>query len=253
MDLAAIASALGTTDLEGSEGALSPQAALQLARMAELGTVSASLVHELRQPLMAAKALAQLVDGGIGGDAEGDAVLHQRLRSLVGQLEYAERLLAHYGAYGAPVGGPVLMDLNDVLQEVVEMLAHRLRPGAVRLVVDLSSDAVIVRARPVAVRQVVTNLLANALDAVVGLDQPRVRLVSGTEDGNAVIVVEDNGPGVDPAVANRAFDAFVTTKPAGRGTGLGLAISRQLVEQAGGTVELTRDGDITRATVRIPR
>ena len=82
--------------------------------------------------------------------------------------------------------------------------------------------------------QVVVNLLLNALDALEG--RGSVRIGARRDGQRCVLVVEDDGPGIAPAIADRLFEPFTTTKPVGQGTGLGLAVSLALVESMGGTI-----------------
>ena len=98
----------------------------------------------------------------------------------------------------------------------------------------------------------VNNLITNAVEAVADCKQPSIRVVSErTSDGRWELAVIDNGPGIEPEVAERAFESFVTTKEAG--TGLGLAIVKRIVSLHGGRVELRpAPGGGTRASFWIP-
>jgi C4-dicarboxylate-specific signal transduction histidine kinase len=100
--------------------------------------------------------------------------------------------------------------------------------------------------------QVLLNLVLNAADAARGRKDARVELRASRAGDGVVLDVEDNGPGIPPALRARVFEPFYTTKPAGEGTGLGLAICAVLVEQAGGRIEaLERVGGGSGARVRV--
>ena len=90
--------------------------------------------------------------------------------------------------------------------------------------------------------QVLVNFLVNAADASEGKDG-EVTLATYEKDGGAVVIVKDNGSGIDPKDVDRIFDPFFTTKPPGRGTGLGLAIARRTVELHGGRLDLITHPD----------
>ena len=92
--------------------------------------------------------------------------------------------------------------------------------------------------RPGHVQQIVMNLVQNALDALEGREDGWIVLRHAAEDGRAVLMVQDNGPGVPPEVAASIFDPFFTTKPVGKGTGLGLSISHKIAEEHGGRLML---------------
>ena len=102
---------------------------------------------------------------------------------------------------------------------------------------------------PGQLNQVFMNILANAIDILdeysqghtykeMELHRPQIRIRTERQDDRVVIAIADNGPGISPDAQERLFDAFFTTKPAGRGTGLGLSISQQIVEEKhGGSLE----------------
>jgi signal transduction histidine kinase len=99
----------------------------------------------------------------------------------------------------------------------------------------------------------VLNLLGNAADAVEAREGAQVRVRTWREGKKVRIEVADNGPGLDPSVAPRLFQPFVSTKEAGRGTGLGLSICRSIVESHGGSIEAASQADSgARFTVTLP-
>ena len=220
----------------------------QAASMAELGVLTASLLHELRQPLFAIKAHAQLARVE-NADARGD-----RLDRILDQVRHIEELIRYYGGFAHVDTTPALFDVNEPIRAALEMLGHRATKARIELVSVLAPGALLVRGREVAVRQVAINLVHNAFDAVDGTEDRRVR-VRTREDGDSVVVeVEDTGPGVPDDLRNRMFEPFVTTKSPGKGTGLGLYIARRLVDEAGGQLELAQSGESgSTFVVRLPR
>jgi two-component system C4-dicarboxylate transport sensor histidine kinase DctB len=108
-------------------------------------------------------------------------------------------------------------------------------------------------AEPTRLEQVVLNLLANALDAVVARDDPWVAVEAVTEGDEVRIAVSDNGAGVPAALHERIAEPFFTTKETGEGLGLGLAISRAIVGEYGGALDFgPREGGGTRFVVSLP-
>jgi signal transduction histidine kinase len=141
-------------------------------------------------------------------------------------------------------------DVVEGLESTLLMLGHKLR-GGVELVRDYGADVPPVDAYAGELNQVWTNLIDNAIDAMAGTG--RLRL-STRLDGDAIVVdVADNGGGMTPAVAARAFEAFYTTKDVGKGTGLGLDIARRIVaERHGGAISIDSQPGNTVVRVRLP-
>lgn len=220
---------------------------LRLAQLAEVGMLSASVLHELRQPLFAVKAMAQLAR------RRGERLDQDQIGQLLVHVTQIEELLDHYVGFGGLVEPPVIFDLNATVRAAIDMLAHRARQLRFRLDTDLTADLLWVHGRASAARQVVVNLLQNAYDAVEDQRERSIRVASSDRDGMASLVIHDNGPGIPGEVSARIGEPFVTTKGPGRGTGLGLYITQRLVSEASGHLDITvpPEGG-TRVEVRLP-
>ncbi len=129
------------------------------------------------------------------------------------------------------------VDLNKLISEVAELYRHQQRPLSLNL--SLDSALPVVQVDVGRMRQVLHNLIRNALEALEGVSEPRIdiatRYAPQNEDGLAEIRVADNGPGFQAEIVEQAFDPYVTSKA--KGTGLGLAIVKKLVEEHGGTIQ----------------
>lgn len=209
-------------------------------RLAELGLLTAGLIHELRQPLFGIKALAQLLE--LHPDR-----LAAYLPQLLGQVEAMEQLLRGYGDFSRRPGPPETFDVEASIRSAQVILEHRARHAGVRLLVDAEPGA-LVRGSMLAIQQVVVNLGENALDAVRGREGATVRLHLRRDDA-VVLRIEDDGPGIPEPIRAHLFQPFHTTKPSG--TGLGLSISRDLVAGCGGSLVLL-EGPGTVWEVRLP-
>lgn len=219
---------------------------LRIAQLAEIGVMTSSLLHELRQPLFAIKTVLELevVAAGDGRD--------RKLRQALAQVEHMEELLRVYGQPGRAEEEATVFDLTTPVRASVDLLSHRARQAGVMLRGSFGDGAEPVRAREGAVRQITINLIHNALDAVDGRPMRQVDVWVGHEGEDGLVEVRDTGRGMPPGLD--VFEPFVTTKPVGRGTGLGLYIARTLARQAGGEVEVTSSGELgTVIRLRLPR
>jgi len=207
-----------------------------------------SLVHELRQPLFGLRGRLQLLN------ANGAPVDNAALRELLGQLDHIESLIDYYGR---PPGEPMVaapFDVHGPVDEALDLLAPRAEAVGTAISADQPAEPVWVDGHPVALRQVLVNLLKNAIDAVSPSRVREIVVQVAARDDEVEIAIEDSGVGVPDEVRPHLFEPYVTTKPPGQGTGLGLFISQRRVEELGGrvTLEPGRAGG-THARVVLPR
>jgi PAS domain S-box-containing protein len=222
-------------------------------RVASIGQLSASIAHELNQPLSgimtnASTCLRMLavdppaVDGAIETarrtirDANRASEVIKRLRSLFSRKETSDERV----------------DLNEAAGEVVALATNALVRNRVTLECDFAADLPQVTGDRVQLQQVILNLLTNASDAMGSLEpgSPRQLLIrTWHEDGNACLSVRDTGIGLDPELLERYFEAFYTTKA--EGMGVGLSVSRSIIERHHGHLgaHANEDGGATFAFV----
>ena len=213
---------------------------LQVQREAAWGEVARRLAHEIKNPLtpiqlsaerLRRKVLPQLA----GSDAD---LLERSTHTIVQQVEAMKQMVNDFSEYArAPAMKFDLFDLNQLAGEALDLyraeeghvdIQSRFEPGLEPILGD--------RAR---IRQVLNNLLTNAIEALEGVTNARIELQTGIGERErvpvALLTVTDNGPGFQPEILGRIFDPYVSSKP--RGTGLGLAIVRKIVEDHGGVIE----------------
>jgi signal transduction histidine kinase len=144
-------------------------------------------------------------------------------------------------------------DVNGVVKDAVTLVGNQLRKMVGRFDVHLGEGLAKIRMNPGRIEQVVMNLLVNAGHAAQPVADGRVSVTTASENGCVVIAVEDNGPGVPAEIRERVFEPFFTTKQREQGTGMGLAISKRIVDEHGGTLELSSEpGRATRFIIRLP-
>ena len=256
-----IAQALETRELE--------MQLLQSARLISLGQLAAGVAHELNQPLGAIAATAgdvwlRLVEGTDLPRARLKAMMEE-VRHLVNRMGNTIDHLRVFSRDTSRQPG-VLFAVNEALDASLHLVRARLKSHGVGLHLETAAPLPPVYGHPHRLEQVFLNLLTNALDS---LDEKAARAAAGQEpwekrltittreelDGGrrVVVLVEDNGTGMDEECRQRVFEPFFTTKPADRGTGLGLSISYAIVKDHGGQITCeSRQGEGTLFRVALP-
>ena len=196
----------------------------------------------------------QRLEGEVGLE-EAVATLDELIAIVIEGLERTGRLVADLRDFGAPGDrGRQPLDVVQALESTLAMAGATLVRGGVRLERAIAPDLPVLEGDPSAIKQLVLNLLKNAADALEETGGTVRVAAARSEDGRAVeISVSDDGPGIEPAQAERIFEPFVTTKAAGRGTGLGLSICRRIAEAHDGTLTVrSTPGAGATFTLRIP-
>jgi signal transduction histidine kinase len=217
---------------------------LRAEQLAAVGQMAAGMAHELRNPLTSMKllvqgALAQEPDEGIGEPTSRNLSGHD-LRILEDEIRRVEGLLQSFLQFARP---PRLerreADLNRLVEQTVGLVTGRAAEQQVRIECELPDPPLVSAVDPGQFRQVLLNLLLNALDAAAACcATPRqgvVRVVLLREEGGPLrLEVIDNGCGLPPEIEGRLFTPFATTKETG--LGLGLSICKRIVEAHGGSI-----------------
>ncbi len=205
-------------------------------QLATLGEVAASLAHEIRNPLAGSKAAIDVLAGE--EKAEEPRRILRAVSEELARVDGVVRQLLKFARPKAPVLAKV--DLRALLDDAVLLAGARASAQGATLKVQRPPEPIEAIADADMLRQVIVNLLINALQAMEGGAGPAVDLALAMRDGQAAFTVEDNGPGVPADRADAIFRPFMTTKPSG--TGLGLATSRRLIELHGGRLWLENPG-----------
>jgi two-component system C4-dicarboxylate transport sensor histidine kinase DctB len=208
----------------------------QANRLGSLGSITAGVAHEINQPVAAIRTLADNARTFLSRDkpdkAAGNLATIVELTERIGSIVQEMRRFVRRGTHGL---GPV--SLEAVLDGTMLLIGDRFRTAGVALERPRGESLPRVVAGRVRLEQVLVNLLQNALDAVAETPSPRVRLTVVEHPDSVELTVEDNGPGLDPAIATEIFTPFVTGKP--DGLGLGLGIARDIMTEFGGVLETT--------------
>lgn len=211
-------------------------AVARLDRLAALGGLVSEIVHEIRNPLVSVKTFLQLLPERLG-----DRDFHEDFRLLVAdEVGRLERMLGDLLQHARPQSEALIgtgARIADSIETTLQLLTYRCRERGVELETRIANDLPAAGLSEDALRQLLLNLLLNATE--VTKTGGRVLLSadwSPHEINHLELLVEDEGPGIDPTTKSRLFDPFWTTRSDGAG-GLGLAICKRIVEEAGGTIE----------------
>ncbi|GFK93130.1 Sporulation kinase E [Fundidesulfovibrio magnetotacticus] len=220
--------------------------AQQNEKLLAVGRLAAGLAHEINNPLGVILFYAELLKGlpGLGQGREDVDVIVRHTR----QAQKVLRDLLDFVRPKKGVAGPC--DLAETARRTVNVYHAQAAAEGKEMTLDATPDLPPVNADAAALEQILSNLLINALDAVAP-GKGAIAVSVALEDGQAVLRVADNGPGIPKDTLGRIFDPFFTTKEVGKGTGLGLAVVYGLVNDMGGSVEAQSPGGAL-FTVRLP-
>jgi PAS domain S-box-containing protein len=217
------------------------QALAHANRITTMGQLTASIAHEVNQPIAAVVTNAQAALRWLNMQPPDPEEVRHALCRIVRNGRRAGDVIGRIRALvtKAPPRKDRL-DINDTIREVIALTGSELRRSGTSLQTQLADGLPLVPGDRIQLQQVMVNLILNAVEAMGGLDEgSRELLISTEEDGaNGVrIAVRDWGPGLKPESMDRLFDAFYTTKP--DGMGMGLSICRSIIEAHGGRVWAT--------------
>jgi PAS domain S-box-containing protein len=210
-----------------------------VSRVATLGEMSASIAHEVNQPLTAAVTSASACLRWL--DAQKLEEARRSASRVIAEVHRASEIIGRIRSLAkkAPPQKDWI-DINETTYDVIALARSEIQRNDVALETELSEGVPVILADRVQLQQVILNLVMNAIEAMSGLSNgPRELLIrSGTDEWEHVVIsVQDSGSGIDPGSLDHLFEAFYTTKP--QGMGMGLAISRSIVESHGGRLWVT--------------
>jgi PAS domain S-box-containing protein len=212
-----------------------------VARVMSLGTLAASIAHELNQPLCGIVTNASTCMRMLAADPPNVGGARDTARRMIRDGNRASEVITRLRAlFGEKETTNESVDLNDATREVLALSSSELQRNRVILQHELAGDLPTVTGDRVQLQQVILNLLRNASDAMSGVhDRPRQLLIRTESDDNdhVRLTVKDAGVGFAPQAADRLFESFYTTKS--DGMGIGLSVSRSIIESHHGRLWAT--------------
>ncbi|MDY6787260.1 MAG: ATP-binding protein, partial [candidate division WOR-3 bacterium] len=216
---------------------------LEKERMSAIGELAASIAHEIRNPLSSIKGSVNILRDEMGSEAES----HPMFRVTLEEIERLNHLINEFLVYSSR-GSANIESIN--LSRTIDKINNLLNIDC--LETDNISDDTVIYADYNKFKQIMINLLHNALDAVKDREDKLIRIRFSENTENHIIDIIDNGPGVDKSIEDKIFHPFVSSKPGG--TGLGLAIVYKIVrEEHSGSIEYIRENNMTIFRVTLER
>jgi signal transduction histidine kinase len=204
-------------------------------RLATAGELSASIAHEVKQPLAAAAASAYAARNWLGTKLNVDEAL-TAINQVAVSIHRANDVISGISAmFRGEDKKKQPVDMNGLIQSVLKILQLNLRRHGIEVETRLGSGLPLVEGNEIQLQQVVLNLVANAIDAMHTADMRKLHVGSGPDGSGGVrVTIEDTGKGIDPDQLDLVFKPLFTTKPSGMG--MGLSICRSIVEAHGGRI-----------------
>jgi two-component system NtrC family sensor kinase len=214
------------------------EALRQREKLAAMGSLLASVAHELNNPLAVILLQADLLREEAAGSA-----MAEHIEEMAQAATRCERLVRNFLTLSRQhPPARVAVDLNALITNTLDLLEPAFQADAVTVVLCLDAELPSIWADADQLRQVLVNLITNAYQALREVQAPRqVRLTTHYDAARMGVALEivDTGPGIPPALRTRIFEPFFTTKPLGVGTGLGLSLCQGIIEGHGGTIRVT--------------
>lgn len=199
-------------------------------RLAAVGEVAAGLAHEIRNPLMAIQGFAQLLGEDITREEQteyADVIVREtdRLNKLIEELLCLAR---------PSISAVQYILVNDVLLNTLRLIETQSVQRHIEIIRDFGKDLPCLLLEGERLKQVILNIMINAVQAIQGQGKIRISTWYNPEKNNVIISIADTGQGIESDHLAKVFDPFFTTKP--NGTGLGLSVARSLIESWGGKI-----------------
>ena len=209
-------------------------------RVNTMGELTASLAHEIKQPISAAMTDAQTCMRWLAGERPEVAEAQEAASRTVKDVTRANEIIGRIGSlFKKHVPTRELIDVNELIREMISLMSNEASRHSISIRSELADGLPPIMADRVGLQQVLMNLMLNAVEAMKGIPAPgTLTILSGrSEDGQLAVSIVDTGVGVSSERADKIFRAFVTSKA--QGTGMGLPISRSIIEAHGGRLWAT--------------
>jgi two-component system NtrC family sensor kinase len=210
------------------------QRLVQADKLSSIGLLAAGVAHEVNTPLAVISTYAQMLAKQVAEDSQKSLILEKIAKQTFRASEIVNSLLNFSRTSTTSYGG---VSMNKIVQETLSLLEHQFVKAGIQIKTDLDADLPLVHGNGGKLQQVFLNLFLNARDAMGTGGTLEVR--SWAEGLGARVEVSDTGHGIAPENLHRIYDPFFTTKGAKKGTGLGLSVTYGIIQEHGGSIEVS--------------
>ena len=220
---------------------------IETGKLAAIGELAAGIAHEINNPvaIMMEKAgwIQDLLEDENKAALSNGPEMEASLEEIRNQARRCKDITFKLLSFARKTDSrPRHLQLNDLVRDVAALSSQRAKYAGVILENTLDPSLPVINASPTEIQQVLLNLINNALDAMAKTGGS-LQITTTAQDEMVVMEVRDTGPGIPPAIRDRVFQPFFTTKPVGKGTGLGLSICYGIIHKLGGRIEVTSEVD----------
>jgi signal transduction histidine kinase len=224
------------------------QRLVQADKLSSIGLLAAGVAHEVNTPLAVISTYAQMLAKQVAEDSQKSMILDKIAKQTFRASEIVNSLL-NFSRTSTTSFGEI--NLNRVIQETLSLLEHQLMKSGIQVKRELEPELGTIHGNAGKLQQVFLNLFLNARDAMPGGGTLEVR--TWPEGARARVEVADTGTGIAPENLHRVYDPFFTTKTARKGTGLGLSVTYGIIQEHGGSIEVSnRPGGGARFRIDLP-
>ncbi|MDD5688302.1 MAG: ATP-binding protein [Elusimicrobia bacterium] len=202
-------------------------------RLSALGEMAAVVAHEVRNPMASIRASAQRISKKIPDDNPNKKYTNYIIEEA-DRLERVVRDILTFSRETAPQSEP--NDINKLIEDILYFIQPEISSSKVNLIKALEPTISKVKIDPALIRQVLLNIIQNALNFLANSERKELKVATMQNDGHITVEISDTGPGIPEENIKKIFEPFFTTKPSG--TGLGLSISNRIIEAHNGKIEV---------------
>ena len=227
---------------------------LQASKMSTLGEMAGGVAHEINTPLGLIKILSQRSIESIQAGIPDLESIEADLKKIDKTTDHVAKIIKGLRAFARDVGGDqyALSSIQEIIKDTILLCSERLKNHNIKLILDEKASDVEFECRPIQISQVLLNLIGNACDSIVDMEEKWIELRYEKKDSKIFIYATDSGGGIPKEIQEKIFTPFFTTKEVGKGTGVGLSISAGIIASHKGTLKLNPSHPNTQFVIEIP-